>query len=166
MPSFLDLLYLLVILYCVIAFLQVILAVEPPLIVTFIVCFLQIYHTDNKYKPLNLETLLNTWTKSRLEEVVTHDAHDQGTGLVLNLISEISEVVCSQLHSGIMKTARKVLLDEIVSCIISDSLVMKKTHKNHKIIPVIESAKSFSSYGRAVGTHTSKEFDHNTYGPC
>ncbi|KAL8523875.1 hypothetical protein ACS0TY_013726 [Phlomoides rotata] len=109
----------------------------------------KIYHTDNKYKPLNLETLLNSWTKSRLEEVVTHDTNDQGTGLVLNFISEISEVVCSQLHSGIMKTARKVLLDEIVSCIISDSLVMKKTHKNHKIIPVVESATSFSSYGRA-----------------
>lgn len=138
-------------------FYKSILAVEPPLIFTSMVCFLQIYHNDNKYKPLILETLLNTWSKSSLEEVVTHDANDQDTGLVLNLISEISEVVCSQLHLGIMKTARKVLLDEIVSCIISDSLVMKK---NHKIIPVLESAKSFSSYERAVGTPTSKKYDN------
>lgn len=124
--------------------------------------FYQIYHADNKYKPLELETLLNTWRKARLGAAITHDANDQGTG-ALNLISEISEVVCSQLHIGIMKTARKVVLDEIVSCIISDSLVTKKTHKNHKIVPVIESTKSFSSYGRVVGTHISKKNDHITY---
>lgn len=117
---------------------------------------LMVYHAENKYKPLNLATLLNTWGKARIGAVTTHDDNNQDTGLALNLISEISEVVCSQLHFGIMKTARKVLLDEIVSFIISDSLAMRRTQKNPKIIPVIESAKTFSSHGRVVGTRTSK----------
>ncbi|KAI3465512.1 hypothetical protein Pfo_022175 [Paulownia fortunei] len=109
---------------------------------------LMIYHADKKYKPLDLESLLNTWRTARLGAVSVHDANDQGTGAALNLISDISEEVCSQLHFGIMKTARKVVLDEIVSYIISDSLATKKIQKTHKTEPVIESVKSFSSNGR------------------
>ncbi|KAL8058173.1 hypothetical protein ABFS82_03G001300 [Erythranthe guttata] len=109
---------------------------------------LMIYHTDNKYKPLHLESLLNKWRTASLGPEVVHDVNDQGTGSALNFISEVSEEVCSQLHFGIMKTARKVVLDEIVSCIISDSLASKKIHKNHKIEPIIESAKSFPSHGK------------------
>ncbi|PIN01171.1 Histone-lysine N-methyltransferase [Handroanthus impetiginosus] len=101
----------------------------------------KIYHTGNKNKPLDLQSLLNTWKKTRV------GANDQGVGTALNLIAEISEEVCSQLHFGIMKTARKVVLDEIVSHIISESPPTKKIYKNHKIEPVIQSAKSFSSYG-------------------
>lgn len=134
---------------------------------------LQVYHAENKCKPLNLAILLNDWRKARTGAVTTtHDdnnqdtsrtgaitTHDnnQATGLALNLISEISEVVCSQLHSGIMKAARKVLLDEIVGSIISDSLATKRMQKNPKIVPVIESEKSFSSHGRDIGTQTSKK---------
>ncbi|XP_051137719.1 histone-lysine N-methyltransferase ATXR7 isoform X2 [Andrographis paniculata] len=91
---------------------------------------LWIYHAENKCKPMRLESLLNTWR--RLGAVIVHGPKTQGTGLPLNLIFEISEEVCSQLHFGIMKTARKVLLDEIVSCIISDSLATRKTHRSHK----------------------------------
>ncbi|KAL1540305.1 [histone H3]-lysine(4) N-trimethyltransferase [Salvia divinorum] len=116
-----------------------------------------VYHTENKHKPLNLETLLNTWRKARIGAVTTHDDNDEGTGLALNLVSEISDEVCSQLHLGIMKTARKVLLDEIVSSIISDSLAMKRTQKNPKIVPVFESVKSVSSDGRVLDTHMPKK---------
>ncbi|KAG6403092.1 hypothetical protein SASPL_135309 [Salvia splendens] len=73
-----------------------------------------VYHTENKFKPLNLATLLNTWRKARIRAVTTYDDNGEGTGLALKLVSEISDEVCSQLHSGIMKTARKVLLDEIM----------------------------------------------------
>lgn len=117
---------------------------------------LQVHHAENKYKPLNLATLLNTWEKARIGAVTMHDDNNQDAGVALNLISEISEEVCSQLHFGIMKTARKVLLDEIVSFIISDSLATRRTQKN-PTMPVIVSAKTFSSHGRVVGTGASKK---------
>ncbi|XP_047954293.1 histone-lysine N-methyltransferase ATXR7 isoform X4 [Salvia hispanica] len=117
-----------------------------------------VYHTENKVKPLNLATLLNTWRKARIGgAVTTYDNNDEGTGLALNLVSEISDEVCSHLHSGIMKTARKVLLDEIVMSIVSDSIAMKRTQKNPKIVPVIESVKSVSSDGRVLETHMPKK---------
>ncbi|XP_042015805.1 histone-lysine N-methyltransferase ATXR7-like isoform X3 [Salvia splendens] len=116
-----------------------------------------VYHTENKVKPLNLATLLNTWRKARIGAVTTYDDNDEGTGLALNLVSEISDEVCSQLHSGIMKTARKVLLDEIVMSVVSDSIAMKRTQKNPKIVPVIESVKSVSSDGRVLDTHMPKK---------
>ncbi|XP_011083268.1 histone-lysine N-methyltransferase ATXR7-like isoform X2 [Sesamum indicum] len=109
---------------------------------------LLIYHADNKYKPLDLDSLLNTWRTARHGAVFGHDVNDQLTGSAFNLISEISEEVCLQLHFGIMKTARKVVLDEIVSCIISDSLATKKSNKNHNIEPLIHDAKSCCSYRR------------------
>ncbi|KAL0361968.1 UNVERIFIED_CONTAM: Histone-lysine N-methyltransferase ATXR7 [Sesamum radiatum] len=99
-------------------------------------------------KPSDLESLLNTWRTARHGAVFGHDVNDQLAGSAFNLISEISEEVCLQLHFGIMKTARKVVLDEIVSCVISDSLATKKSNKNHKIEPLIHSAKSCCSYRR------------------
>ncbi|KAG8373274.1 hypothetical protein BUALT_Bualt11G0006800 [Buddleja alternifolia] len=120
---------------------------------------LMIYHVDNKSKSFTLESLLNTWRTARLGASPVPDANDQGIGSVLNLISEISEEVCSQLHHAIMKTARKVVLDEIVSCIISESLAIKKIQKNQKIESVIQSTKPLSSYGRtAEKSHEGKDY--------
>ncbi|XP_057794307.1 histone-lysine N-methyltransferase ATXR7-like isoform X2 [Salvia miltiorrhiza] len=124
-----------------------------------------VYHAENKCKPLNLATLLNTWRKARIRAVTTHDNNNEGTDLALDLVSEISEVVCSQLHFGIMKTARKVLLDEIVGSIICDSLAMKRTQKNPKIVPVIESVKPISSDGRVIGTQTSEKNERQPENP-
>ncbi|KAG8373275.1 hypothetical protein BUALT_Bualt11G0006900 [Buddleja alternifolia] len=84
---------------------------------------LMIYHVDNKSKSFTLESLLNTWRTARLGASPVPDANDQGT-------------------------ARKVVLDEIVSCIISESLAIKKIQKNQKIESVIQSTKPLSSYGR------------------
>ncbi|GER31996.1 histone-lysine N-methyltransferase SETD1B [Striga asiatica] len=104
-----------------------------------------IHHIDNKCKPLNLESLLTIWGKSRLGTVSAQDANDQITGSALDLISEISEEICFQLHSGIMRTARKIVLDEIVSYIISDPPSAKKIRENHLTEPVVEAPKSLSS---------------------
>ncbi|CAA0806963.1 Histone-lysine N-methyltransferase ATXR7 [Striga hermonthica] len=103
-----------------------------------------IHHIDKKCKPLNLESLLTIWGRSRLGTVSAQDTNDQGTGSALDLISEISEEICSQLHSGIMRTARKIVLDEIVSYIISDPLSAKKIRENHLTEPVVEAPKSLS----------------------
>lgn len=42
------------------------------------------------------------------------------SGLVVNFLSEVSEVVSSELHSGIMKAARRVILDEIIGNTITE----------------------------------------------
>lgn len=112
----------------------------------FLYCFwVQIYHTDGKYGPLALGALLANWSTSRVEAAVVSDVNVQGSSSVLSLISEISDEVCSQLHSGIMRTARKTLLDEIVSCVISESITTKKNQKAIKVEPAVKSVKSSSS---------------------
>ncbi|KAL2529826.1 histone-lysine N-methyltransferase ATXR7 [Forsythia ovata] len=105
-----------------------------------------IYHTDNKFKPLPLQSLLNTWRTPGPGTVL--DAKGQDTVSLPNLVSEISEEFCSQLHSGVMKTARRTVLDEIVSGIISECLSRKKIQKNHKVEPVQQSVKTCSSDGK------------------
>lgn len=118
-----------------------------------------IYHVDNRYKPLPLESLLNTWRMAGLGAVSLCDANVQVSGTVLSLISTISEEVCSQLYLGIMKTARKVVLDEIVGCIISESLATQKIQKDLKAEPVIQSARSLCSDDRLFKKrHKSKDF--------
>ncbi|KAL2506097.1 Histone-lysine N-methyltransferase SETD1 [Abeliophyllum distichum] len=105
-----------------------------------------IYHTDNKFKPLPLQSLLKTWRTPGPGTVL--DAKGQDTVSLPNLVSEISEEFCSQLHSGVMKTARRTVLDEIVSGIISECLGRKKIQKNHKVEPVQQSFKTCSSDGK------------------
>ncbi|XP_010523275.1 PREDICTED: histone-lysine N-methyltransferase ATXR7 isoform X2 [Tarenaya hassleriana] len=67
-----------------------------------------IHHAENKCRPISLASLIVSW---KAKCGVT----DSG----VDFISEISEAVSSQLHNGIMKTARRVLLDEIISSAIS-----------------------------------------------
>ncbi|XP_073139885.1 histone-lysine N-methyltransferase ATXR7 isoform X2 [Henckelia pumila] len=118
-----------------------------------------IYHVDNKYRPLPLESLLNTWRMAGLGAVSLCDANVQVSGTVSRLISMISEEVCSQLYLGIMKTARKLVLDEIVGCIISESLATQKTQKDHKAERVIQSARSLCADGRLFQKcHKGKDF--------
>ncbi|XP_075521410.1 histone-lysine N-methyltransferase ATXR7-like isoform X1 [Primulina tabacum] len=118
-----------------------------------------IYHVDNRYRPLPLESLLNTWRMAGLGAVSSCDANVQVSGTVSSLISTISEEVCSQLYLGIMKTARKVVLDEIVGCIISESLATLKIHKDLKAEPVIQSARSLRSDDRLFEKrHKSNDF--------
>ena len=47
-------------------------------------------------------------------------------GSMVNLICEISEDVSSQLHLGVMKAARRVLLDGVISDIIAEFFTEKK----------------------------------------
>lgn len=57
------------------------------------------------------------------------DAQSQDAGSSMGFIPEISEVVSSQLHGGIMKSSRKVFLDEIIRSVISEAVSMKKAKK-------------------------------------
>jgi hypothetical protein len=42
---------------------------------------------------------------------------------------DVVDDVSHQLHAGIMKSARRVLIDEIFSCVLPDLIASKKTEK-------------------------------------
>lgn len=54
-----------------------------------------------------------------------------GVGNMVNLIGEISEDISSQLHTGVMKASRRVMLDGIIGDIIAEFITEKKC-KRHK----------------------------------
>ena len=93
-----------------------------------LISFMQVYHAQNKSVPRPLLSIVNAWKTDRLETLVTADAKTNE----LTFISGISEEVSSQLHSGILKTARRVVLDEIISNIIAQFVITKKAQRQPK----------------------------------
>ncbi|KAK9109602.1 hypothetical protein Sjap_017662 [Stephania japonica] len=88
-----------------------------------------IYHMDNKFQPLTLIAMIKAWKISRPDIASQIGIKSTETLTSLSFINEISEEVSSQLHSGIMRAARKVLLDEIMSSVIPDLVAMKKAER-------------------------------------
>ncbi|KAJ9167010.1 hypothetical protein P3X46_021694 [Hevea brasiliensis] len=103
---------------------------------------LMIYHNENKFRPFPLLSVINAWRRDKLESVFVSDAKTE-SGSLLSFIPEISEEVSCQLHSGIMKAARRVALDEIISNVISEFSNMKKAHRNSKLN--YQAVKTFST---------------------
>ncbi|KDP36710.1 hypothetical protein JCGZ_08001 [Jatropha curcas] len=93
---------------------------------------LMIYHTENKFRPLQLLSVVNSWRMEKPESVFVSDAKTE-TSSLHSFISEISDEVSCQLHSGIIKAARRVALDEIIRNVISEFVNAKKAHKNLKL---------------------------------
>ncbi|KAL5071385.1 hypothetical protein RYX36_022272 [Vicia faba] len=60
------------------------------------------------------------------------DSKSNVVGDVMNLNCEISEDISSQLYMGVMKAARRVVLDGIIGDIISEFVTEKKC-KNQKL---------------------------------
>ncbi|KAL5538469.1 hypothetical protein UlMin_045918 [Ulmus minor] len=89
---------------------------------------IMVYHAQNKSIPRPLLSIVNAWKTDRLETLVTAGAKTNE----LTFISGISEGVSSQLHSGILKTARRVVLDEIISNIIAQFVITKKAQRQLK----------------------------------
>ncbi|XP_022769471.1 histone-lysine N-methyltransferase ATXR7 isoform X2 [Durio zibethinus] len=81
-----------------------------------------IYHAEDRFRPTKLLSVLNAWKGSQ------YFAENEPE-LSVNFISEISEEVSSELHSGIMKVARRVMLDEIISNMISEFVAAKKSQR-------------------------------------
>ncbi|GKB73878.1 histone-lysine N-methyltransferase ATXR7 isoform X1 [Tanacetum coccineum] len=92
-------------------------------------CPCRVYHSENKVKPSVLESIINLWVTIRRESVSKAHHSNNETDFQPGLINNISEEVCSQLHSGIMKATRKVLLDEIVSHTIMECVTARKALK-------------------------------------
>lgn len=95
---------------------------------------------------------MNAWRTDILETDHAANAKNYGTGSFVNFVSEISEGVSSQLHAGIMKAARRVLLDEIISNVISEFVTTKKANRHLKLGAVNQATKSCSSDEKMVST--------------
>lgn len=93
---------------------------------------LQIHHTENKCSPFVLLSAVNAWKTGTFENICRSDSKsDRACSDARSFIYEISEDISSQLHSGVMKTARRVVLDEIISNTIAD-FVSEKKSRRHK----------------------------------
>ncbi|KAL5999442.1 hypothetical protein ACLOJK_037727 [Asimina triloba] len=89
-----------------------------------------IAHVGNKVPPVALLSMINGWrTTGPLNFAAAENKCDTS---FLSFISDISEEVSSQLHSGVMKAARRVVLDEIISGIIPEFYASKKAEKSLK----------------------------------
>ncbi|KAF6160902.1 hypothetical protein GIB67_025437 [Kingdonia uniflora] len=103
---------------------------------------LMVYHMDNKFQPFTLISVIKMWKANRPETASQTGNEVDGTKSLLAFIDEVSEEVSSQLHAGVMKSARRVVLDEIISSIIPEFVAMKKSQKQFKTEPVTRSEKT------------------------
>ncbi|KAL1220067.1 Histone-lysine N-methyltransferase ATXR7 [Cardamine amara subsp. amara] len=81
---------------------------------------------ENKFRPIMLSSLIGLWK----EKYGGANCEESVSGV--SFISEVSEELSIQLQSGIMKIARRALLDEIISSVISDFLKAKKSDERLK----------------------------------
>lgn len=88
-----------------------------------------IRHIDDKCSPLTLLSLINAWRK---ESSIALTASENETIDSSKLVSEISVEIGSQLHDGIVKAARRFILDEIIGNVIVDFVASKKAQKQIK----------------------------------
>ncbi|KAL8142568.1 hypothetical protein V2J09_015600 [Rumex salicifolius] len=92
-----------------------------------------IHHAENKFSPFTLLSLINSWKRDAPSTNASPELKGSASNMSSQFISEISEDICSQLQNGIIKGARRFLLDEIISNVISDFVSAKKSHKHRKI---------------------------------
>ncbi|XP_062204737.1 histone-lysine N-methyltransferase ATXR7 isoform X2 [Phragmites australis] len=85
-----------------------------------------IYHVDGKFGPFTLVSLIGWWSGGHAEG---SDATANDSASLNGLMGDIIDDVSHQLHAGIMKSARRVLIDEIFSCVLPDLIASKKTEK-------------------------------------
>ncbi|KAL6626751.1 hypothetical protein ACP70R_030477 [Stipagrostis hirtigluma subsp. patula] len=85
-----------------------------------------IYHVDGKFGPFTLASLIGWWSGGHAERSGA-TANDSASlnGLMGGIVDDVSH----QLHAGIMKSARRVLIDEIFSCVLPDLIASKKAEK-------------------------------------
>ncbi|KAK1592342.1 hypothetical protein Q3G72_023331 [Acer saccharum] len=107
-----------------------------------------IHHVENKFGPITLLSAINLWRTNRPETVHASDVTINEVGSSVNFLSGISEEVSTQLHAGLMKATRRVLLDEIISNIISEFVSTKKAQRHLKPDLVNQDAKIYSSGGK------------------
>ncbi|XP_031404179.1 histone-lysine N-methyltransferase ATXR7 isoform X2 [Punica granatum] len=89
---------------------------------------IMIYHSENKFGAFSLLSVINEWRRDDTAANASCNVSRTSDGFV----SEISEVVSCQLHGGIMKAARKVLLDEIISNLMTEAASSRRAQRHLK----------------------------------
>ncbi|CAA7041714.1 unnamed protein product [Microthlaspi erraticum] len=117
----------------------------------------------NKLRPIALALLIGVWR----EKCGSANCDESMSGV--SFISEVSEELSSQLQSGIMKIARRALLDEITSSVISDFLKEKKRDDHLKsaspssAVHVVESISSQLVNAEKTGVSTTEATESLKY---
>ncbi|CAL0334913.1 unnamed protein product [Lupinus luteus] len=91
-----------------------------------------ISHSDNKCAPFMLLSVVNAFEGEMSGTICRSGSKNNEVGGRVNIICEISENISSQLHLGVMKAARRVVLDGIIGDIIAEFVTEKKRMK-HKL---------------------------------
>lgn len=117
-----------------------------------------VYHAQAKFSPVTLSCIINAWrlaqgqfalySEAKYNEMLVANVPTTGSGG--NIISEISEAVSFQLHNGILKTARRVVVDEIIHSIILEFYDTKKDSQHVKIESANFSQKNIESMDQAA----------------
>ncbi|KAI4317069.1 hypothetical protein L6164_024979 [Bauhinia variegata] len=89
-----------------------------------------IYHIENKCSPFTLLSAINGWRTDM--SVTMSAAQSNEVGGIVSFLYEVSENISSQLHFGVMKAARRVVLDEIIGNILAEFITEKK-YWRHKL---------------------------------
>ncbi|XVF74018.1 hypothetical protein PTKIN_Ptkin13bG0028200 [Pterospermum kingtungense] len=110
-----------------------------------------IYHAEDRFCPTKLLSVLNAWKGG-------HHVTENDQKLSVNFILEISEEISSQLHSGIMKAARRVMLDEIISIMISESVAAKKSQRHIMVESFDHDAKRSPDEKLIKNVHSTPKF--------
>ncbi|CAL0301540.1 unnamed protein product [Lupinus luteus] len=87
-----------------------------------------ISRSDNKCAPFMLLSAVNAFEG---ETICRSGSKSNEVDGRINIICEISESISSQLHLGVMKAARRVVLDGIIGDIIAE-FVTERKYKKHK----------------------------------
>ena len=111
---------------------------------------MQIYDAENNCTPFRLHSVINSWNSHRPETITKSDAETNETGSSTSIIAEICEEVSYQLHFGITKAARRVVLDEIISGVIAEFVSTKKVQRQLKQGSFNEAVKTCSIDQRKV----------------
>ncbi|BFG20517.1 hypothetical protein CerSpe_067910 [Prunus speciosa] len=98
-----------------------------------------IYHVENKCTPFTLLSVVNAWKTDGTETVTNSDAKSNGTSSLVSFIAEISEGVSGELHHGILKAARRVVFDEIISNVINEFFTTKKAQRLNQTVKTCSS---------------------------
>lgn len=85
---------------------------------------------DGKFGPFDLATLVDSWSEDGSLKIAGGDVKNEDSNSIISLLTDVSEDVSFQLHSGIMKSARRLLLDEVISSIIPEFFASKKAQRH------------------------------------
>ncbi|XP_010237026.1 histone-lysine N-methyltransferase ATXR7 isoform X1 [Brachypodium distachyon] len=85
-----------------------------------------IHHVDSKFGPFTLVSLIDWWTGGHSEH---SEATENDSGSFSTLMSDIIDDIGHQLHTGIMKRARRIIVDEIFSSVLPEIIAGMKAKK-------------------------------------